>query len=70
MSESKPTADCLTDELRDGTCTQWTCPDCGWFQYKAYGLECDDCGFDATPFIPRDHRGLPIIRLPAETSGA
>lgn len=57
----------LREELRDASCTAWTCPDCGWSEYKAYGLECDRCGFDAEPFVPRDHRGLPIIRVQAET---
>lgn len=57
-------AERLTDQLRDVTCTAWTCPACGWDEYKAYGLECDQCGFDVAPFVPVDRRGKPVVRVP------
>ena len=57
----------LTEQLRDSGCTDWTCLDCGRSQYKVYGLECDECGFDAEPFVPRDRRGLPVVRVQAES---
>jgi ribosomal protein L37E len=43
----------LKSELRDRVCTGWTCPTCGWNEYKIYGLECDRCGFDASPYAPK-----------------
>lgn len=58
----------LSEQLRDSDCTSWTCLNCKWEQYKVYGLECDQCGFDAEPFVPRDRRGLPIIRVQAESA--
>jgi Zn ribbon nucleic-acid-binding protein len=36
--------------------TGWKCPTCGWEQYKVYGLECDQCGFDAAPYQPQRER--------------
>ncbi|XAI95978.1 hypothetical protein [Microcystis phage Mwe-JY26] len=54
----------LVDELRDVTCTGWTCLECGRSEYKAFGLECEACGFDASPFVPLDRRGKPIVRVP------
>lgn len=53
--------DHLRDELSDADSTEWTCPDCGRFEPKGcvivttgehipFRPECDECGFDATPY--------------------
>ena len=42
----------LRAELSDDECTIWTCPDCGHSAFKYRGYECDECGFDATDYLP------------------
>lgn len=53
----------MIGELHDPTCTAWTCPYCQHGNYKyarhlytgeiiQFDRECDECGFDARPFMP------------------
>ena len=42
----------LINELSDDECTTWTCPECGRHEYKVFGFNCEECGFDAADYIP------------------
>ena len=39
------------DEITDPECYGWTCPRCGQMMLKYFGLECDECGLDASDYM-------------------
>ncbi len=47
----------LYEDIDDSDCTDWCCPICKYRQYKYRGLECDICGFDATPYRKENKNG-------------
>lgn len=45
----------------DEDATDFQCPNCKRYQYKAHGFECEECGTDCTPPAQADAASLPLV---------